>query len=92
MIDTSTNNLLSRMSQYTAKDYQKLYKDTTSTSLKTLLADVIIPNNLNNSIIPLSTWDEIYIFYGDFEDLGRYINVKGATAQDILKWRLTINK
>lgn len=92
MIDTSTNNLLSRMSQYTAKDYQILHQNTTSASLKTLLTDVILPNNLNNSILPLNTWDEIHIFYGDFEDLGRYINVKSVTAQDILKWRLTINK
>jgi len=81
-----------RISQFDRKDYLVLYRMTTNVNLKRKLKDAIFRDKKVQRILSFSTFEEINIFYGDFDKLGLYINVGNEIAQEILKWRLVINK
>lgn len=86
------NDFSYRMSQFNKKDYLVLYRMTTNVNLKRKLKDAIFRDKKVQRILSFSTFEEINIFYGDFDKLGLYINVGNEIAQEILKWRLVINK
>jgi protein-arginine kinase len=86
------NDFSYRMSQFNKKDYLVLYRMTTNVNLKRKLKDAIFRDKKVQRILSFSTFEEINIFYGDFDKLGLYINVGNEIAQEILKWRLAINK
>jgi hypothetical protein len=78
-------------SQFSKKDYHILYEMATpGTRLRVRLKeckfrDKKFQRNLINK-------KEAEVFYAPFNTLAMYINTPTQTAQDILKWRLTINK
>jgi protein-arginine kinase len=86
------NDFSYRMSQFNKKDYLVLYRMTTNVNLKRKLKDAIFRDKKVQRILSFSTFEEINIFYGDFDKLGLYINVGNEIAQEIIKWRLVINK
>jgi hypothetical protein len=88
----NTNDFSYRMSQFTRKDYLVLYSMTTSTTLKRKLKNAIFRDKRVQRVLCFQTFEEINIFYGDFDKLGLYLNVRDEIAKEILKWRLTINK
>jgi hypothetical protein len=87
-----TDNFSYCMFQFTIKEYKILYRMTTHVTLKQKLKKAISQDKKILWVLSFSTWDEINIFYGDFNKLGLYLNTKIEVAQEILKWRLTINK
>lgn len=87
-----TDNFSYCMFQFTIKEYKVLYRMTNHVTLKQKLKKAIFQNKKILWLLSFSTWDEINIFYGNFDKLGLYINTQIEVAQEILKWRLIINK
>jgi hypothetical protein len=87
----SYGNMPYRESPFTKQDYHILYDMATpGTNLRSKIHDARFRDKRFQRKI--STFEEHDVFNCPFNQLARYINVKPQAAQDILKWRLHINK
>lgn len=80
-------------SQFTSKDYRVLYNFATPGSgIRSRINDSRFRDKRIQREL-LSTFPKAYeVLKAPYKDLAKYINVSSTAAQDILKWRLQINK